>query len=150
MKKVLIVDDAQSIVKILEVKFKNKGWEVRSAQNGLEALNVLKDFSPDIMFVDIMMPKMDGYQFSMNIKKEDKFKNIPLILITGVGQYEDQLKGLQSGIDEYITKPFDPDEVYQLACDFTDLNKKELLTKERNQKEAKLKTILEIMQREKE
>lgn len=148
-KKVLIVDDALSIVKILEVKFKNKGWNVKTANDGQQALEVLKDFTPDIIFLDIMMPKMDGYQLSEKLKNNSIFKDIPLILVTGVGQYEEQLKGLDSGVDEYITKPFDPEDVYKIAVDFTDDKKKDELLEIKSKKEARLRTIIDIMHREK-
>ncbi len=148
-KKVLIVDDALSIVKILEVKFKNKGWDVKTANDGQQALEVLKDFTPDIIFLDIMMPKMDGYQLSEKLKNDSVFKDIPLILVTGVGQYEEQLKGLDSGVDEYITKPFDPEDVYKIAVDFTDDKKKDKLLDIKSKKEARLRTIIDIMHREK-
>lgn len=107
MKKVLIVDDEQDIVESLKFVLENEGYSCYTALNGEEGLASAKELVPDLMILDIMMPKMNGYKISRLLKFDNKYKNIPIIMLTARSQEEDKLIGSETGADEYITKPFD-------------------------------------------
>lgn len=111
MKKILIVDDEQDIVESLKFVLETEGYECYTAFNGEDGLSVAKELIPDLMILDIMMPKMNGYKISRLLKFDNKYKNIPIIMLTARSQEEDKLIGNETGANEYITKPFDLDFV---------------------------------------
>ena len=111
MKKILIVDDEQDIVESLKFVLENEGYECYSAYNGDDGLKSAKEIVPDLILLDIMMPKMNGYKISRLLKFDSKYKNIPIIMLTARSQEEDKLIGEETGANEYITKPFDLDFV---------------------------------------
>ena len=113
MKKVLIVDDEQDIVESLKFVLESEGYECYSAFNGEDGLKSAKELMPDLIILDIMMPKMNGYKISRLLKFDSKYKNIPIIMLTARSQEEDKLIGEETGADEYITKPFDLDYVVE-------------------------------------
>lgn len=113
MKKVLIVDDEQDIVESLKFVLESEGYECYSAFNGEDGLKSAKEIIPDLIILDIMMPKMNGYKISRLLKFDSKYKNIPIIMLTARSQEEDKLIGEETGADEYITKPFDLDYVVE-------------------------------------
>lgn len=108
MNKILIVDDAPDLREVLSLYLRNAGYEVYEAENGIEALEVLEDLDPDLMILDIMMPKMDGYQLIRALGDEREF---PIIFLSAKTEVQDKIKGLHMGADDYISKPFDPGEV---------------------------------------
>lgn len=108
MNKILIVDDASDLREVLSLYLKNAGYEVEEAENGIEALEVLEDFHPDLMILDIMMPKMDGYELIRSLGEDRDF---PIIFLSAKTEVKDKIKGLHMGADDYISKPFDPGEV---------------------------------------
>lgn len=103
--KVLIVDDIEFNIKLLETKLKNEYYHVITAFNGVEAIQKAKEFQPDIILMDVMMPIMDGFQASEKIKNTPETSHIPIILVTALNAQEDRIKGLQSGADDFLTKP---------------------------------------------
>ncbi|MBO6272205.1 response regulator [bacterium] len=111
MKKVLIVDDEQDIVESLKFVLEADGYECYTAFNGEDGLKTAKEVIPDLIILDIMMPKMNGYKISRLLKFDNKYKNIPIIMLTARSQEEDKLIGEETGANEYITKPFDIDFV---------------------------------------
>jgi len=113
MKKVLIVDDEQDIVESLKFVLENEGYTCFPAYNGDEGLNLAKEIIPDLIILDIMMPKMNGYKISRLLKFDNKYKDIPIIMLTARSQDEDKLIGQETGADEYITKPFELDYVVE-------------------------------------
>lgn len=108
MNKILIVDDAPDLREVLSLYLRNAGYEVYEAENGIAALEVLEDLEPDLMILDIMMPKMDGYQLIRALGDEREF---PIIFLSAKTEVQDKIKGLHMGADDYISKPFDPGEV---------------------------------------
>lgn len=106
--KVLIVDDEQLIREVINTYCINEGFEVYEAENGLEALNVLSKKTMDVIVLDIMMPKMDGYTFFKEMKKKYQ---IPTIVVSARNDEYDKLLGFELGIDDYLTKPFSPKEL---------------------------------------
>ena len=103
---VLVVDDEPNIVLSLEYLMKQKGYEVRSANNGEEALNALNEKLPDLILLDVMMPKPDGYEVCQKIRATPEWKDIAIIMLTAKGREVEREKGLAMGADDYVTKPF--------------------------------------------
>jgi len=106
--KVLIADDDVNVHQSLNAYFKREGYQILSAYDGEEALALAKNIRPDMILLDIMMPKKDGLMVCREIRRES---NVPMIMLTAKGEEFDKLLGLELGADDYITKPFSPREV---------------------------------------
>jgi two-component system alkaline phosphatase synthesis response regulator PhoP len=106
--RILVVDDEIYIVHILDFSLGMEGYEVVTALDGEEALEKAMDSKPDLIVLDIMMPKMDGYETCKALKADDRTKDIPVILLSAKGRNVDMQTGYDVGADEYITKPFSP------------------------------------------
>lgn len=105
---ILIVDDEKEIRDLIDIYLKNEGYKTLKAENGIAALDLLKDNNIDLILLDIMMPKMDGIETCMKIRKE---KNTPIIMLSAKSEDIDKIMGLTTGADDYITKPFNPLEL---------------------------------------
>jgi DNA-binding response OmpR family regulator len=117
-KKLLIVDDEAHIRMLIEQTLEDledEGVELLFAENGEEALNIIKKEKPDLVFLDVMMPKMNGMEVCQKVKKELNLSEVYIILLTAKGQEVDRQKGLDMGADQYMTKPFDPDAMLSVA-----------------------------------
>ncbi len=112
-KKVLIVDDEPNIVLSLEFLMEEAGYEVRSVADGQQALDAVREEVPDLILLDIMLPKLDGYEICREIRANPQAKDVRVIMLTAKGREVDQEKGLAFGADEYITKPFSTREVVE-------------------------------------
>ncbi len=108
---VLIVDDEPHIVLSLKFLISHQGYEVETAGSGEEALQKLKESIPDLILLDIMMPKPDGYEVCQQIRATPEWKDIPVIMLTAKGRDVERQKGYAMGADEYITKPFATNEL---------------------------------------
>jgi DNA-binding response OmpR family regulator len=106
-KKILIVEDSQDIRSILSMRLLINGYDVSSAVDGQEGLDKVKDEHPDLVMLDLMLPKIDGYEVCRMLKFDDKFKHIPIIILSALDQQEDREKATRSGADAYFIKPFD-------------------------------------------
>ncbi|HYV51078.1 MAG TPA: response regulator [Dongiaceae bacterium] len=106
--RILVVDDEIYIVHILDFSLGMEGYEVVTALDGEEGLQKAIEFKPDLIVLDIMMPKMDGYETCKALKADERTKNIPVILLSAKGRNVDMQTGYDVGADEYITKPFSP------------------------------------------
>ena len=113
-KRVLIVDDEVDLVETLKFKLEASGFEALTAYDGLEALSKAKNDKPDLILLDIMLPKLNGYQICRELKSDDKYKHIPIIMLTAKAQESDKFWGLETGADEYVTKPFDSNQLVEL------------------------------------
>jgi DNA-binding response OmpR family regulator len=114
MSKVLIADDEPHIRLLLEQTLEDledEGLEIFTAENGAEALDSIKKNKPDMVFLDVMMPKMNGFEVCSEVKNNLKIPGIYIVLLTAKGQEIDKLKGMESGADMYMTKPFNPDDI---------------------------------------
>ena len=106
--KILVVDDEIYIVHILDFSLGIEGYEVMTALDGEQALAKVAQDKPDLIVLDIMMPKLDGYETCKALKSNPETKNIPVILLSAKGRNVDQKVGFEVGADDYITKPFSP------------------------------------------
>ncbi len=106
IRKILIVDDEPNIVMTLEYAFKKKGYEVFIARDGSEAMEILKHNVPDMVLLDIMMPQVDGYQTLEWIRENEELKNVKVIFLTAKNKSTDVEKGMNLGVNKYMTKPF--------------------------------------------
>ena len=107
MAKILVVDDEEHIVMILKDSLEFSGFQVVAAYNGQEALQKVAEDMPDLVVLDIGMPKLDGWEVCRRLKSDDKTKHIPVIILTAYAQTSDQRKGSQLGADRFVTKPCD-------------------------------------------
>lgn len=110
-KKILAVDDERHIVRLVEVNLQRAGYEVVTAYDGREALEKVKSENPDLVVLDVMMPYMDGFEVLKNLKADPTTAEIPVIMLTAKAQDADVFRGWQSGVDCYLTKPFNPMEL---------------------------------------
>ena len=111
MKKILIVDDEQDIVESLKFVLEVSGFVCYTAFNGEDGLKLAKEIIPDLIILDVMMPKINGYKISRLLKYDSKYKDIPIIMVTARSQLEDKMIGEETGADIYMTKPFDIEEL---------------------------------------
>lgn len=114
-KRVLICDDDPVILRLLEVNLELEGYDVLLAHDGAEAVEVARAEQPDLVILDIMMPKLDGYQTCAQLKGDDDTKDIPVIFLSAKAQQADIDKGKQFGVIDYLTKPFDPNDLIEVV-----------------------------------
>lgn len=108
MSKILVVDDELNICELLKLYLENEGYTVFTANDGQAAVTAFQQKAPDLVLLDIMLPKMDGWQVCREIRKTS---SAPIIMLTAKGESMDKVSGLEMGADDYITKPFDPKEL---------------------------------------
>jgi DNA-binding response OmpR family regulator len=116
--RILICDDDPVILRLLEVNLQLEGFHVLLAHHGEEALEVATRESPDLIVLDIMMPRMDGYQTCRALKDQESTKDIPVIFLSAKAQASDVELGKSYGVDDYLTKPFDPDDLIEVVNRF--------------------------------
>lgn len=118
MKKILIVDDEPLIRTLLEEtleEFQDADVELLTAANGLEGWETIQQEKPNLIFLDVMMPKMSGYEVCQRIRQDPTLSDLYVIMLTAKGQEVDRERGNEVGANEYITKPFDPDYIIERA-----------------------------------
>ena len=108
---ILVVDDSATIRRAAETMLTNEGYEVICAENGFEALSKITRHHPDLIFVDIMMPRLDGYQTCAIIKNNSEFRDTPVVMLTSKDGLFDKARGRVVGSDQYLTKPFTREEL---------------------------------------
>ncbi|WP_376693801.1 response regulator [Wenzhouxiangella sp. EGI_FJ10409] len=109
--KIMLIDDSRTIRRSAETMLSKEGCEVITANDGFEALALIHKHEPDLIFVDIMMPRLDGYQTCAIIKNNARFKNVPVVMLTSKDGLFDKARGRIVGSDHYLTKPFTRDEL---------------------------------------
>ena len=109
--KIFIIEDEPSIIKLVQHNLEKEGFIVSSSLNGNEGLKELKKFQPHLLLLDWMLPDLSGIDICKSIRRESNLKNLQIIMLTAKGESEDKIKGLNSGADDYITKPFSFNEV---------------------------------------
>jgi DNA-binding response OmpR family regulator len=120
-RKILIVDDEPHIRLLLEQTLEDLAdeadIELLTASNGLEALDIIQNERPNLVFLDVMMPKMNGFEVCQRVKKELLLEGVYIIMLTAKGQEFDKVRGQEVGADLYMTKPFDPDQVVKRSLE---------------------------------
>ncbi len=128
--KVMLVDDSKTILRSAEMFLAEKGCEVFTAVDGFESLSMISKNRPDVIFMDIMMPKLDGYQTCALIKSNDEYADIPVVMLSSKHNLFDMARGRLSGSDQYLTKPFTHDDLITaiiMQTHFEDETEEELL-----------------------
>lgn len=123
--KILIVDDEPHIRMLIEQtleELEDEGVEFLTAENGEIALDIIQKENPQLVFLDVMMPKMNGMEVCRKVKKEMQLPNVFIVLLTAKGQELDRQKGQEVGADIYMTKPFDPEAILSKAREVLELN----------------------------
>jgi CheY-like chemotaxis protein len=114
-KRILICDDDPVILRLLQVNLELEGYEVLSAHNGEEALELASAEHPDLVILDIMMPKLNGYETCERLKASEDTKEIPVMFVSAKAQQSDIEKGKSYGVADYLTKPFDPTDLIEIV-----------------------------------
>ncbi len=109
--KILIVDDDAASRRLLEVRLRELECKVEMASDGEEGLEKVESFQPDVILLDYMMPRMTGLEVLKRLKADERYKGVPVILLTARGSQEDKVTGLDAGADDYVVKPFEPFEL---------------------------------------
>ena len=148
--KILVVDDEPSIVKLVKATLEARGYEVITANDGIGALSEARVHEPDLILLDIMMPHMDGREARKKLLADPKTAKIPVIYLSAVGDFEQQLEAVSEGTTDYITKPFAPSDLAQHVADMLDPEKREHVIAEHKRNEGTLRTMVDIMHRHRE
>ena len=109
--KIFIIEDEPSIILLVQHNLEKEGFIVSTSTNGNNGLKELKKFEPHLLLLDWMLPDLSGVEICKNIRKDIKLKSLPIIMLTAKGEEEDKIKGLDSGVDDYLTKPFSFNEL---------------------------------------
>jgi twitching motility two-component system response regulator PilG len=116
--KVLVIDDSNTIRRSAEIFLKQGGHDVLLADDGFDALAKINDYQPDLVFCDILMPRLDGYQTCAIIKRNQRFAGIPVVMLSSKDGVFDKARGRMVGSEEYLTKPFTKDQLLQAVQQF--------------------------------
>ncbi|ACK71402.1 response regulator receiver protein [Gloeothece citriformis PCC 7424] len=111
MRKVLLVEDSQAQREMISTLLRENGWNVSIACDGVEALEFVQQSSPDLVVLDIVMPRMNGYEVCRRLKSDPKTMNVPVVMCSSKGEEFDRYWGMKQGADAYIAKPFQPIEL---------------------------------------
>jgi len=112
-KRVLVVEDHEPMLGAIKSILEMRGYTVSTAVNGVDALQLMEDAQPDLLIVDILMPEMDGYTFYEEVRKRPAWRSTPLIFLTSMAEREDIQRGRALGVNGYITKPFEPNDLLE-------------------------------------
>lgn len=137
-KKVLVVDDEPDVLLLCRVNLEFEGYEVVEASDGQQAMEKVGEHRPDVILLDVMMPRMDGWQVLSALKADESLRDIPVVMLTAKVQDADQIRGWSAGVAEYITKPFSPLSLSQVIRDVLDNDPEE--------EERRRRLILEKLQ----
>jgi CheY-like chemotaxis protein len=113
---ILVVDDEPALLRLMAFLLQRKGYGMLTATNGEEALRVLREHRPDLILLDIMMPRLDGYEVAKAIRSDPVTADIPIVMLSAKAQNEDIERGRSVGVDTYITKPFDPEKLAETVA----------------------------------
>lgn len=111
---ILLVEDYPHVVEVLQTRLENAGYRVLAAYDGQEGLKMARQHNPDLIILDIMLPKLNGYKVCRLLKFDAKFRHIPIIMLTSRTRERDEATGRATGADEYITKPYDAKQLLQI------------------------------------
>lgn len=117
-KRVLVIDDELDMLMVLKLRLEASGYEVATATDGLEGLNAARKIKPDLIVLDVMLPKMNGYKVSRFLKFDEEYKHIPIVMLTALAGEDDRSTGIETGANAYITKPFETQELIDTVRQF--------------------------------
>lgn len=117
-KRILVVDDEMDLVETLRFSLELEGYEVLTSYNGEEALHLARNNQPDLILLDVVLPKMDGYKVCRLLKFDARYKHIPILMFTAQTQEKDRIIGQKTGADEYIIKPFEMEELIKKVREY--------------------------------
>ncbi len=121
-RRVLVIDDSNTIRRSAEIFLKQGGHEVMLAEDGFDAMAKVNDAQPDLIFCDILMPRLDGYQTCAIIKRNEKYSSIPVVMLSSKDGVFDKARGRMVGSQDYLTKPFTKDQLLQAVQQFGNAN----------------------------
>ena len=111
MSKILVVDDDEAINELIKTNLELFGYDVITAYDGIQGFTLAKQELPDLIILDVMMPDVDGYTVAKRVRENDTTKDIPILMLTAMGELEDKVKGFDIGVDDYLVKPFEMEEL---------------------------------------
>lgn len=117
-KKILVVDDELDMLMVIKLRLEASGYEVITATDGLDGLNAARRVKPDLIVLDIMLPKMNGYKVARFLKFDEEYKSIPIVMLTALSGEEDRSTGIETGADAYLTKPFETQQLLDAVREF--------------------------------
>ncbi|GAA3233334.1 hypothetical protein GCM10010468_65880 [Actinocorallia longicatena] len=121
--RVLVVDDDEVIRQLIAVNLQLEGFEVDTAVDGLDCLERVRDVAPDVITLDVMMPRLDGWETAVKLREDPETAGIRVVMITARAQDRDVVRGREIGVDAYVTKPFDPNELIRTVRDLASGNR---------------------------
>ena len=124
--KVLVIDDSNTIRRSAEIFLKQGGHDVMLAEDGFDALSKVNDYEPDLIFCDILMPRLDGYQTCAIIKRNPRFSDVPIVMLSSKDGVFDKARGRMVGSEDYLTKPFTKDQLLKIVQALGSLKQKEM------------------------
>jgi DNA-binding response OmpR family regulator len=146
-KKILVIDDEPIVIRMATDALKARGFTVISAPNGYEGLIAARGEKPDLILLDIVMPDLDGHEVLSRLRKDDRTKDIPVIHLSAIGDFDKQLEAMQHGSQDYITKPFVPSELAKRVEVFLDPHRAGQAERDAHAKTGRLRAITDIMHR---
>lgn len=113
--RVLVVDDSEVIRRLIAVNLELEGFEVFLAEDGQECLDVVEDVAPDVITLDVVMPRLDGFSTAARLRSGGATRELPIVMVTACAQESDLARGRELGVEAYLTKPFEPDELVRVV-----------------------------------
>lgn len=111
MNKIFVIDDDIAILELIKINLELSGYICKTSPDPIKGFQMIKQEVPDLIILDVMMPEVDGYSLALKIRQQKDTKDIPIIMLTALGELDDKLKGFNSGVDDYLTKPFEIEEL---------------------------------------
>ncbi len=150
MATILVVDDEPSILKLVSTSLELRGYTIITAHDGVEALDKAFEHRPDLILLDIMMPKMDGNEVRRRLLKDERTKDIPIVHLSAVGDFQKQAQALDEGVVDYITKPFSPNDLRLKVMEVLNPSQSDQVKREHDRKAGQTRAIADIMRRKSE
>ena len=141
---ILVVDDIRIIRHLVKVNLELEGYRVNEAENGEDALRRIKEDRPDLVLLDVVMPYLDGFQVLRQLRQDEDFRDLPVIMLTSCAEETDQIKGWELGISDFVAKPFNPNALVNVVNRVLQESGSEKISEKRSREIAKLKMVRTI------
>ena len=149
-KRILVIDDEPMVIKMVTDALTGRGFDVTSAPNGYEGLIAAHNLGPDLILLDVVMPDIDGHEVARRLRKDERTKDIPIIHLSAIGDFDQQLAAMDGGLSDYITKPIKSADLADRVEAFLDPKQREQADREAHQRAGRLRAITDIMHRDHE